>query len=156
MFQVLGNRVCTRISFFWFRKRSGKSELVFLPMTKIQLKWVHHKLGQRSVDAPSTGRFHEASGGPEKSFVQHGLVEKKKRQTSWIIDSFFKEAKNLKKPNTTDLERDLQRPRLRRSTINRRRWTWTPYAGRSSCFFFCFVFLLRRLTNLDLRFLLWK
>ena len=46
-------------------------------MTKIQLKRVNHKLSRRTVDAPSTGRAREASNGPEKSFVQHGLVEKK-------------------------------------------------------------------------------
>ena len=47
-------------------------------MTKTQLKRVNHKLGQRTVDAPSTGRAREASNGPEKSLVQHGLGEKKK------------------------------------------------------------------------------
>ena len=46
----------------------------------------------------------------------------------------------LKKPNTTDLERDLQRPRPRWSTIDRRRWMWTPSAGQSTCFFFLFFF----------------
>ena len=35
----------------------------------------------------------------------------------------------------TDLEKDLQQLRLRRSTVDRRRRTWTPSAGRSSCFF---------------------
>ena len=33
------------------------------------------------------------------------------------------------------MERDMQRPRLRRSMIGRRRRTWTPSAGRWSCFF---------------------
>ena len=77
MLQVRTNRVCTRISFF-VSKTVREIRAFFLPMTKIQLKRVNHKLGQRSVDAPPTGRFREASGGPEKSFVQHGLVEKKK------------------------------------------------------------------------------
>ena len=85
-------------------------------MTKIQLKRVNHKLSRRTVDAPSTGRFCEASSGPEKSLVPHGLVEKKKRQTSWIVENLFLEATNLKTTNTTDLEKDLQRLRLRRST----------------------------------------
>ena len=79
-------------------------------MTKIQLKRVNRELSRRTVDTPSTGRFHEASSDPEKSLIPHGLVEKK-RQTSWIVE------------NTTDLEKDLQRLRLRGSTINRRRRT---------------------------------
>ena len=112
MLQVRANRVCTRISFF-VSKTVREIRALFLPMSKIQLKRVNHNLGQRSVDAPSTGRFREASSGTEKSLVQHGFVEKI-RQTSWIVGSFFKEAKNLKKAKTTDLERDLQRPRLRR------------------------------------------
>ena len=76
MLQVRANRVCTHISFFVL-KTVREIRAFFLPMTTIQLKRVNHKLGQRSVDAPSTGRFREASSGPEKSFVQHGLVEKK-------------------------------------------------------------------------------
>ena len=47
-------------------------------MTKLQLKRVNRKLSRRTVDAPSTGRFREASSGHEKSLVLHGLVEKKK------------------------------------------------------------------------------
>ena len=47
-------------------------------MTKKQLKRVNRKLSRRTVDAPSTGHFREASSGPEKSLVPHGLVEKKK------------------------------------------------------------------------------
>ena len=43
---------------------------------------------------------------------------------------------------------------LRRSTTDRRRRAWTSSLGQSSFFFF--VFLRRRLTTLDLRFLLWK
>ena len=35
-------------------------------MTKRQLNQVNHKLSQRTVDVPSTGRFREASSGPEK------------------------------------------------------------------------------------------
>ena len=58
-------------------------------MTKKQLKRVNRKLSRLTVDAPSTGRFREASNGPEKSLVPHGLVEKKKRQTSWIVENFF-------------------------------------------------------------------
>ena len=44
----------------------------------------------------------------------------------------------LQKPNMTDLERDQQRPRPRKPTINGRRRTWTPSAGRWSCFSFLF------------------
>ena len=77
MLQVRANRVCTRILYF-VSKTVREIRAFFLPMTKIQLKRVNHKLGQRSVDTPSTGRFREASSGPEKSFVQHGLDENKK------------------------------------------------------------------------------
>ena len=103
MLQVHANRVYSGISFF-VSKTVREIRAFFLPMTKIQLKRVNLKLGQCSVNAPSTGRFRETSSGPEKSFVQHSLF-KKKRQTSWIVKSFFKGAKNLKKPNTTDLEK---------------------------------------------------
>ena len=114
----------------------SKNKSFFLSVTKIQLKRVYHKLSRRTIDALLIGCACEASISVTKSLVQHGLVEK--RQTSWIENSFCLEATNFKKPNTTDLERDLQRPRLRRSTIDRRRQTWTPSAGRSSCFFFLF------------------
>ena len=120
MLQVRANRVCTRISFF-VSKTVREIRAFFLPMTNILLKRVNYNLGRWTVDAPSTGRFREASSGPEKSFARHSLVQKKKRQTWWIVESFFKAAKNVQKPNTTDLERNLQQPTLRRSTTHRRR-----------------------------------
>ena len=54
-----------------------------------------------------------------------------------------------------DLERDLQRPRLRRWMIDRRRRTWTPFAaaGRSSC---SFSFFLRSPNNFRYAFLALK
>ena len=76
MLQVRTNRVCTRISFF-VSKTVREIRAFFLPMTKIQVKRVSHKLGRRMVDARSTERFREASSSPEKSFVQHGLVKRK-------------------------------------------------------------------------------
>ena len=84
MLQVRANRMSTRISFF--SKTVREIRAFFLSMTKIQLKRVNHKLSRRTFDAPSTGRFREASSGPEKSLVQHGFVEKKKRQTSWRVE----------------------------------------------------------------------
>ena len=80
-------------------------------MTKILLKRVNHKLSRRTVDAPSTGRACEASNGPEKSLVQHGLVEKKAN----FVDSGklllrgykFKETKHdrfAKRPAATEAE----------------------------------------------------
>ena len=77
MLQVRANRVCTRISFF-VSKTAREIRAFFLPMTKIQLKRVNHKLGRPTVDWPSTGRAREASSGPEKSLLQHGLVKKGK------------------------------------------------------------------------------
>ena len=62
-----------------------------------------------------------------------------------MVESFCQEATILKKPNTTDLERDLQRPRLRRSTeadVN-------PLRRSIELLFF-----YDRLKPLDLRFLL--
>ena len=71
MLQVRANRECTRISFF-VSKTVREIKAFCLPMTKLQLKRVNHKLSRRTVDAPSTGRAREASNGPEKSLVQHG------------------------------------------------------------------------------------
>ena len=64
---------------FLFRKRSGEIRAFFLPMTEIQLKQVNHKLGRRTIDVPPTGRFHQNSSGPEKSFVQRGFNSRKKK-----------------------------------------------------------------------------
>ena len=71
---------------FIFRFENGQgNQSRFLSMTKIQLKRVNHKLSRRTIDVPSTGRAREASSGPKKSLVQHGLVEK--RQTLWVEES---------------------------------------------------------------------
>ena len=70
---------------------------------------------------------------------------------STVEESLCWKATISKKANTTDLERDLQRTRLRRWTNDRRRRTWAPSAGRSGCFFFFYD----RLRTFDLRFLLW-
>ena len=72
--------------FIFVSKTVGQIRAFFVPMTKMQLKRVNHKLSRRTVDAPSTGHAREASNGPEKSLVQHGLVEKK-RQISWLVES---------------------------------------------------------------------
>ena len=94
---------------------------------KIQLKQVNHKLR----------RFRQASSNPAKSLVQHGFVEKKKKGKLRVYSrKLLLRGYKLKKPNTKDLERDLQRPRLRRSTIDRRRRTWAPFAGRLGFFSF--------------------
>ena len=72
--------------FIFYFENGQEIQSFFLSMTKIQLKRVNHRLSRRTIDAPSTGRFREAYSSPEKSLVQHGLVEK--RQTSWIVESF--------------------------------------------------------------------
>ena len=108
MLQVHANRMCTCISFF-VSKTVKEIRAYFLSMIKIQLKRVDHKLSRRTIDAPSIWRFREASSGPEKSLVQHGLEKKAN-----VVDSRKLRGYKLKKPNTIDLERDLQRPRLRR------------------------------------------
>ena len=77
MLQVHANRVCTRISFF-VSKTVGGIIAYFLPMTKIQLKRVNHKLSRQMVDAPLTGRFREASNGPEKSKFGSARLSRKK------------------------------------------------------------------------------
>ena len=120
MLQVRTNPMCTRISFF-VSKEVREITAFFLFMTNIQLKRVSHKLSRRTTDAPSIGSVHKTISGPEKSLVEHSLVEKKAIFVD--IESFSQEATNLKKLNMTDLENDLQRPRLRRSTIDRRRRT---------------------------------
>ena len=126
---------------FRFENGPGNQSFFFYPRPKYS--W------NESTTSSAGGRLtrHEqgVSARPQaalrKSLIQHGLVEKKKknRQTSWIKESFCWKATILKKANTTDLERDLQRTRLRRSTNDWRRRTWAPSAGQSGCFF-CFFF----------------
>ena len=62
---------------FRFENNQG-SQTYFLPMTKMQLKRVQHKLSQRTVDAPSTGRFREASSSPEKLKFGSARLSRKK------------------------------------------------------------------------------
>ena len=52
--------------FIFVSKTVREIRAFFLPITKIELKRVNHKLGRRTVDVPSTGRFRKASSGPEK------------------------------------------------------------------------------------------
>ena len=61
---------------FSLENGQGNQSFSFLSMTKIQLKRV--MLSRRTIDAPSTGRFCEASSDTGKNLVQHGLVGKKK------------------------------------------------------------------------------
>ena len=110
MLQVRANRVCTRISFF-VAKTVRQIRAFFLPMTKIQLKRVNHKLSRRTDDAPSTGHAREASNGPEKSLVHHGLVEKKANfvdRGKLILRGYkFKETKHNRfgnRPASTEAE----------------------------------------------------
>ena len=66
--------------FIFISKTVREIRAYFLPMNKIQLKRVHHKLSRRTVDVPSTGRFHEASSGPEKlKFGSTRLIRKKSK-----------------------------------------------------------------------------
>ena len=74
--------------FIFVKKTVREIRAYFLPMTKIQLKRVNHKLSRRTVDAPSIGRFREASSGPEKLKFGSARLSRKKRQTSWIVESF--------------------------------------------------------------------
>ena len=90
MLQVRENQMCTRISFF-ASKTVREVRAFSINAQNTTMKQVNHKLSRRMIDAPSTWRFREASSDPEKCLVQHGLVEKKKRQTSWIVESFCKE-----------------------------------------------------------------
>ena len=101
-----------RISFF-VSKTVREIRAFFLPMAKIQLKRVNHghKLSRRTVDAPSTGRAREASNGPEKSLVQHGLVKKKANfvdSEKLLLRGYkFKETKHdrfVKRPTATEAE----------------------------------------------------
>ena len=72
---------------FRFENDQGNQSF-FLPITKIQLKRVNHKLSRRTVDAPSTGRFHEASSSPEKlKFGSARLSRKKKKKKANFADS---------------------------------------------------------------------
>ena len=86
---VAGAREPSVHAHFIFRFENGQgNQSFFLPITKIQLKRVNYKFSRRTVDAPSTGRFREASSGPEK--LKFGSARlSRKRQTSWIVESFF-------------------------------------------------------------------
>ena len=151
MLQVHANQMCTRISFF-LSKTVREIRAIFLSMTKIQLKRVNHKLSRRTIEAPSAGRFREAPSGPEKSLVQQWLSRKKAN----FVDSgklLLRGYKLKKKKKMTVWERELQWPRLRRSTIDRRRRTWAPSAGQSSFFF---SFFLRSSNNFRFAFLALK
>ena len=100
---------------FIFRFENGPgNQAFFLSMTKIQLKRVNHKLSQRTIGAPWTGRVPEASSGPQKSLIQHGLVKKKKKANSMNRRKFllrgykFKETKHDrsgKRPASTEAEK---------------------------------------------------
>ena len=149
---VAGAREPSVHAHFIFHFENGQgNQSFFLSMTKNQLKRVNRKLSRRTVGAPSTGRFREASSGTEKSFVQHGLVEKQKAN---FVDSRklllrgykFKDAKHDrfgKRSAATEAE-DID-DRSTEADVNALR--------RSIELFF---FLRCRLTTLDLHFLLWK
>ena len=78
-----------------------------------------HKLRRRTIDAIDRAcpqglqRLWEKFGAAWLSRKKANFVDRRKL--------LFWEATNIKKPNTTDLERDLQRPRLMSLTIDRGR-----------------------------------
>ena len=53
-------------------------------MTPKQLKRVNRKLSRRTVDTQSTGRFREASSGPEKRLVPNGLYIVGKKKANFV------------------------------------------------------------------------
>ena len=121
-------------------------------MTKIQLKLFNRKLSQRTVDAPSTGRFREASSGPENSLVPHGLVEKTNANfvgsRKLLLRRYkFKDTKHDKfGKRSAATEAEEINGRSTEADMNALR--------RSIEWLFFFFFLRRLLTTLDLRFLL--
>ena len=151
---VAGAREPSVHAHFIFRFENGQgNQSFFLSMTNIQLKRVNRKLSRRTVDAPSTGRFREASSGPEKSLVPHGLVEKKAN----FVDSrkllfrryTFKDTKHDRfGKRSVATEAEEIDDRTAEADVNALR--------RSMELFFLSFIYLRRLTTLDLRFLLWK
>ena len=119
-------------------------------MTKRQLKRVNQKLSRRTIDAPSTGRFCEASNSPEKSLVQHGLVERKANfvvSRKLLLRAYkFKETKHdrfEKRPAAAEAEE-----------IDDRSTEADVSALCRSIGLFFFSFFYDRLTTLDLCFLL--
>ena len=153
--QVLPNRMCTRIFIFRFENGPGNQSF-FLSTTKIQLKRVNHNLSWWTIDAPWTGRVREASSGPWKNLIQHGFVEKKKRQANFVnrrkllLKGYkFKESK---------CDRFGNRPA---ATAAEKIDEWSTEADvsafcRSIGLFFVFCFFFNDcLRTLDLRFLLW-
>ena len=131
---VAGAREPSVDAHFIFHLENGQgNQSFFLSTTKKKLKRVNRKLSQRTVDTPSTGRFCEASGGPEKSLVL-------KKEKANFVDSRKLLLRGYKFKGTKHdrFGKDMQRLRLRRLTIDRRRRSWTPSSGRSSWFFFLF------------------
>ena len=77
----------------------------------------------------------------------------RKRQTLWIEKKLLLSGYKFKE---TKHDRFGKRPVCSdRGWGDRRRRPWTPFPGRSSCFFL-FFFFYDRLTTLDLCFLLWE
>ena len=162
------DRACARLCGLWKCCRHPRTECA----------WAFHfsfrkpsgKLERFSIHAQNTAETSQPQAQPPDNWrtidivVPQGLQqpwekfgsERLSRKKANFVDSrkLLLRGYKLKKPNTTDSERDLQWPRLRRSMIDRRRRTWMPSTGRSSCFFFSIF--NDRLTTLHLRFLLWK
>ena len=149
MLQVHANQMCTRISFF-LSKTVREIRAIFLSMTKIQLKRVNHKLSRRTINAPSAGRFREASSGPEKSLVQQWLSRKKAN----FVDSgkLLLRGYKLKKQNKKKHDSlGKKTAATEAEKIDHRSTEADVSALRRS--FELFSFFYDRLTTLDLRFL---
>ena len=142
--QVHTNRVCTRTSFF-VSKTVREIRAYFPPTTKIQLKLVNHELSRRTVDAPSTGRFPEASSGPENLKSGSARLSRKQRQTSW------KETKHDifgKRPAATEAEEIDDRSTEADVNALRRSIEWCFFFfSTSSSNKFRFAFLALKVAN---------
>ena len=143
--------MCTRISIF-VSKTVREIRAFFLAIAKIQLKRVNHKLSRRTIDAPSTGRFREASSGPEKSLVQHGSVAEKAnfvdRRKLLLRGYKFKETK---------YDRSGKRPAATKAEgIDDRSTEADVNALRQSIKLFFFFFFLRSSNNFRFAFLALK
>ena len=117
-------------------------------MPKIQLKRVDHKLSRWTIDA------HVVPGGLQRQWEKFGSARLSRNKKAIFLDiaeaSFIKRLWKMK-PNTTDLARDLERPRLGKCdrSIDGGGRERTPLVNR----LFFFLVINVRVTTLDLRFL---
>ena len=149
--QVLPQRSVHAHFTFRFENNPGNQNVFCFPRPK----YTWNESTTSSADGRLTHHEKGVSARPQaalKKFDSARLSRKKKKKQANFVNrrKLLLKGYNFKESNTTDLERDLQRTWLRRSTNDRRRRTWAPSAVRSGCLF---LFFLRSYENFRFAFL---